>query len=631
MQSAEPLTEEQSNPGRALRPKKAHPDAVADQAAEVGDEGIDEAKKDEAPSPKRAKKGKKRFVPTGTDYFSSLPLDVLHQICGQLDPGSLLSIAQSSKAVHKTLYNRASAPVWLAARRAVGLQDLEEEMDEPKYAWLVQGKACEICGSSARSTETDHYLRIRACSEDLRANLHIESWIVKKHPGLHAKTFECALDTEFSARGESRRDGELYYWVPEALAVSQELYALEPPSTSTGEPADGSSNETNLTGKADTPLEEYVRTRQELKRRILDDAEQIFKWEMMDLNESLEEVARKKRERRREIEFKLEALGYTKADYEFRGYGSNWVVARAFDSTKQLSDREWKTLYPKLKSRLDQVREGRLHRERLEAQFQRRKQLAPLYQQVRLTLSHAAQRTFIPFNDFRDLPTVRKLWLPDDAVIDPSKWPALDPAIRREAERFDRDEKVKRFYEVGRKLLAAGVKLGRPISRLLEESSAQGGRPSAAKKESVPTVSPSDVQLDSVLSLAVALFDCGFCHRKFASEDVLFHTRCACRWSSASTSGVAPASGYDLGLVRGMLRDAGLDETTATHEDLDQLGAVFSHTSKDGRVFSGETWKEFRAFVYVPVDGLWGSPDGHITSLSITKSTGHGGLSSASK
>ncbi|BGP48787.1 hypothetical protein JCM10450v2_004663 [Rhodotorula kratochvilovae] len=604
MQSAEPLTEEQSNPGRALRPKKAHPDAVADQAAEVGDEGIDEAKKDEAPSPKRAKKGKKRFVPTGTDYFSSLPLDVLHQICGQLDPGSLLSIAQSSKAVHKTLYNRASAPVWLAARRAVGLQDLEEEMDEPKYAWLVQGKACEICGSSARSTETDHYLRIRACSE---------------------------APVRISARGESRRDGELYYWVPEALAVSQELYALEPPSTSTGEPADGSSNETNLTGKADTPLEEYVRARQELKRRILDDAEQIFKWEMMDLNESLEEVARKKRERRREIEFKLEALGYTKADYEFRGYGSNWVVARAFDSTKQLSDREWKTLYPKLKSRLDQVREGRLHRERLEAQFQRRKQLAPLYQQVRLTLSHAAQRIFIPFNVFGDLPTVRKLWLPDDAVIDPSNWPALEPAILREGERFDRDEKVERFFDIGCKLLDAGVKLSRPTSRLLEASSAQGGRPSAAKKESVPTVSPSDVQLDSVLSLAVALFDCGFCHRKFASEDVLFHTRCACRWSSASTSGVAPASDYDLGLVRGMLRDAGLDETTATHEDLDQLGAVFSHTSKDGRVFSGETWKEFRAFVYVPVDGLWGSPDGHITSLSITKSTGHGGLSSASK
>ncbi|GAA5828551.1 hypothetical protein JCM11251_000846 [Rhodosporidiobolus azoricus] len=64
--------------------------------------------------PKKAFKGKEKAqeeVVVGKDLFSSLPLDLLLDICHDLSPADLLSISQTAKGVHKTLFTRSAAPL----------------------------------------------------------------------------------------------------------------------------------------------------------------------------------------------------------------------------------------------------------------------------------------------------------------------------------------------------------------------------------------------------------------------------------------------------------------------------------------------------------------------------------------
>lgn len=69
------------------------------------------------------------------------------------------------------------------------MPDLQAEMDEPLYAFLVQGKACQarlepstssrsralialdrqVCGTTRLRTEAEHTLRVRACSKCMTA------------------------------------------------------------------------------------------------------------------------------------------------------------------------------------------------------------------------------------------------------------------------------------------------------------------------------------------------------------------------------------------------------------------------------------------------------------------------------
>lgn len=118
---------------------------------------------DKAKKPRKGKEKAQQEVDAGRDLFSSLPLDLLldvrqlpffvpaptsrppPQICHDLSPADLLAISQTSKGVHATLFAKSAAPLWLAARRAVGMPDLEtDDMSETRYAFLVMGKACQV-------------------------------------------------------------------------------------------------------------------------------------------------------------------------------------------------------------------------------------------------------------------------------------------------------------------------------------------------------------------------------------------------------------------------------------------------------------------------------------------------------
>jgi len=80
----------------------------------------------------------------------------LHQICRDLDPGTLLAISQVSKLVHRTIASKSAKNLWEFVRRNGGWPDMEQPLSELKYAHLAQGYVCQVRRSLA-------YLRSGYC------------------------------------------------------------------------------------------------------------------------------------------------------------------------------------------------------------------------------------------------------------------------------------------------------------------------------------------------------------------------------------------------------------------------------------------------------------------------------------
>lgn len=66
------------------------------------------------------------------------------QICALLRPQDLISLAKTSKTLHRIFVTDDSSSLWSVARRTVGMPDLEAEMSEVKYALLLWGSACQV-------------------------------------------------------------------------------------------------------------------------------------------------------------------------------------------------------------------------------------------------------------------------------------------------------------------------------------------------------------------------------------------------------------------------------------------------------------------------------------------------------
>ncbi|KAF8881929.1 hypothetical protein CPB84DRAFT_1791318 [Gymnopilus junonius] len=117
---------------------------------------------DGQPQPKkpRGKRGiLKRMV--------EMPLDLLFEIFGRLEPVDLLHLARTTKDLRALLMNRSASSIWKAARANIpGLPECPQDLSEPQYADLLFGKNCEICDRNV--TSSMHHVwsaRLRICTK----------------------------------------------------------------------------------------------------------------------------------------------------------------------------------------------------------------------------------------------------------------------------------------------------------------------------------------------------------------------------------------------------------------------------------------------------------------------------------
>ncbi|KDR81922.1 hypothetical protein GALMADRAFT_240234 [Galerina marginata CBS 339.88] len=97
-----------------------------------------------------------------------MPLDVLFEIFGRLEPLDLLHLSRTTKELRALLMSRSSMSIWKQSRSNIpGLPECPLDLTEPQYANLAFGKSCHFCHRSLGTMHTAWSARVRACTKCL--------------------------------------------------------------------------------------------------------------------------------------------------------------------------------------------------------------------------------------------------------------------------------------------------------------------------------------------------------------------------------------------------------------------------------------------------------------------------------
>ncbi|EAU81971.2 hypothetical protein CC1G_09157 [Coprinopsis cinerea okayama7 len=103
------------------------------------------------------------------ELLIEMPLDLLFEIFGKLDPADVLNLARASKDLRAILMSRSSAMIWREALSNVpDLPPCPDDLDEPTWVELAFGKRCQLCERSVAHTSVVWVLRFRACTRCLQ-------------------------------------------------------------------------------------------------------------------------------------------------------------------------------------------------------------------------------------------------------------------------------------------------------------------------------------------------------------------------------------------------------------------------------------------------------------------------------
>ncbi|GAA6051938.1 hypothetical protein JCM3770_006586 [Rhodotorula araucariae] len=156
--------------------KKGAASKSAKRAIDTEDEAYSPADDEDQEAPVERTRPKKKARTTTSrvkgrrgvlSAFSWLPLDLVYEICSNLDPRDLFALSTTSKAFRSVVTGNLAAGLWKEARERVGLPELELPMTDLQYAHLLFGKGCSFC-TRKNAGKPDTFYRARICTACLR-------------------------------------------------------------------------------------------------------------------------------------------------------------------------------------------------------------------------------------------------------------------------------------------------------------------------------------------------------------------------------------------------------------------------------------------------------------------------------
>ncbi|KAH8106823.1 hypothetical protein BXZ70DRAFT_252257 [Cristinia sonorae] len=119
------------------------------------------------------------------ERLPDMPLDILFEIFGHLNPLDVLHLSRTSTALRNLLMHPSARPIWQAARESVeDLPDLPADLSEPAYAHLVFDTYCDFCLTS-RVPKPMWMCRLRCCNKCLKTEfLTLDEVFATVHSGL---------------------------------------------------------------------------------------------------------------------------------------------------------------------------------------------------------------------------------------------------------------------------------------------------------------------------------------------------------------------------------------------------------------------------------------------------------------
>ncbi|KAG0665419.1 hypothetical protein C6P46_006866 [Rhodotorula mucilaginosa] len=310
------------------------------------------------------------------------------------------------------------------------------------YASLVYDRNCHLCGRG-RSVMVDYCLRVRWCKACRSNNLIEGSKLRAAMPHMHPDLLDACLYT-YASRSGHNAPLNPYYCLAEAERVDEKLRAFEAAGDRAG-------------------LTTYVEARLLIAASSVDDGEEISEWVADVAAEKAttrEEVAD---QREREIAQRLVDLGYDEDDCFFPGMDD--VVRKG----GPLTERAWQNMRAFVVkcveyNQLIRIRTGEFNRMKCA-----RLDLEPYY--TGLANAHKGPETFPTFRTFCQLPSVRTLWVPEDAVVTPELWTNLQPALASDLEKADRHLRVRLARHIVWDLRRAGLDYDESLDDNLTRSS----------------------------------------------------------------------------------------------------------------------------------------------------------------
>ncbi|GAA6005489.1 hypothetical protein JCM10207_002999 [Rhodosporidiobolus poonsookiae] len=392
--------------------------------------------------------------------FASMPLDILAEIAGHLDPLTLLHMTRVNKAFRAILMAPSSRSIWIGARRTVDLPDLEaDDISEPAYAAFMFEKVCSVCGKD-RASIVNVGLRKRFCSKCQKANLNLEAfyWVTsaRKDVIFHPYSLLCSLPTSN------------YYFMPDLLTVNDELFDIQSRIVSAkpksayfkgdkslspyfeGRPIPVPEGQSEFKPE-EAELQAYIESRRALIASAKADAEELNTW-LKEGAAGRGRAAEEARKKRREGIFaKIEELGYQKQDL----YSWHSDVAKLIDQPRALSDGIWKRISPDIIKHCETNRMKRLQRERQSRQRDNRYKLRPFYELAKTQALSApgSDADFPGFDSFADFDVLKQFWEPDEPeVLDDESWQTVSDGAIAHAKHLVWDFKIGLAQQLARDL-----------------------------------------------------------------------------------------------------------------------------------------------------------------------------------
>ncbi|GAA5846190.1 hypothetical protein JCM9279_005854 [Rhodotorula babjevae] len=539
------------------------------------------------------------LLPEG-DQLASLPLELLLLICEHASFGTLLALSRTTKALRRLLLSRSrlTEELWELVREKEGWPiSVDKEMSIVRYAYLLDGSECEMCGDDACLYEV--YMA-RLCDDCYDEKVATKDTITDNRPYLHESAFACVLHMH-----------EIFF-EPDVLLQSAHLYRLEALASRQGRSRENAvidyvARRSNLLVELSAQADVL-----EQQRVVLDEADRLVKFREAPFQAACE----------------LKALGYKPEDYgdltDEWWYDRWWWAADdvelgsedggsddgeeqdPYEDDDDLGAMTWLLKSYFIEDDGDDLIEWddvklwivtyahrrSLPRVREEAEVRRtgrKGELRPLVDQVLALLSPSLRRIAPSFDDFAFLPVVRPLWYADSAVVDPSTWSASHPAILADVLRSIRALKIRLFSRLARTL--PSTSLPQHLAFTLSTELADVDPRRAPLHHLLP-----DADLDPILARPSALFRCGVCSTKLVYPHIVEHLRDEHGASAAQCAAWACAPDERFGeAVRALLEGAeGLGDET-TDEELRSMGVMFRVEEEiDGGhvLHSLESWEQ---------------------------------------
>ncbi|KAG8908297.1 hypothetical protein FRB99_007831 [Tulasnella sp. 403] len=300
----------------------------------------DEPKAEKGKGKATTTRGKKRKSGR-LEGLMRMPVDVFAEVCGYLKPIDLLHLARSSKRLREILMSKESKPLWCRSRSLLNaLPDCPEDLSEPAYASLMFENGCQMCGNSG-TRKTLYTLRVRYCKSCCLAALCGPEDAILQWPQIAPNI----LDLLPSVQVDSPIPGRRYRWDSSLYLkrmVQDFIGGIESKET-------------------EEDVEKFIEEVLAVGSMMTATGGAMQLWKDAEANARHQDSVEATSSRQRSIEAKLIDLGWTTKD--FPRYNEEWRSLTR--QPRELTDKIWKRIYPKLVPLLENRKKERLEEEKM--------------------------------------------------------------------------------------------------------------------------------------------------------------------------------------------------------------------------------------------------------------------------